>query len=165
MYNCIRKRSGFFGAMPWIWCGLSKRQPGQDSGQAFCWRAIKTPERWLHIGERWGVTLSFNGSYSSWKLCISQSYGHKRWRSIESLTEGGRTPKGPSSSNGEKTVGGMQAFREQWVPSFAFLYLLLFLSLLDRKAEAESSALSNKTTRLHIEVSHPGNRTVSRNLR
>lgn len=49
---------------------------------------------------------------------------------------------------GEKTVGGTQAFRELWAHGLAWLYLLFFLSLLDSKAEAESSVLFNEKVKL-----------------
>lgn len=48
----------------------------------------------------------------------------------------------------EKTVGGTQDFRELWAHGFALLYLLFFLSLLEPKAEAESSVLFNKKVKL-----------------
>lgn len=57
--------------------------------------------------------------------------------------------KGHHSSDGEKTVGGKQAIREQWFHGSAVLYLLVFFfSLLDMKAEAKSLVLSNKNENL-----------------
>lgn len=49
-------------------------------------------------------------------------------------------------------MGGKQAIRAQWFHGSAVLYLLVFLSLLDMKAEAESLVLSNKNENLPASI-------------